>query len=180
MKINFKNHNVAKGIMAVMIAMGAIFGNGNSLHREKQKVEDYFFYGDNGICIANDLNDMANEVDNMVVIANKYGVDADLIQEAGKVTKELKNSTSVEEKYQLKEEMVGVMNELYYALLDEDLSENHEKLVKGAYVDFNSSANIITHDSYNDMASSYNAMLNTFPSSLLRVIHRAKETSLFQ
>ena len=178
--MDLKDHNVAKIIMVIMIVVGAIMGNGNSLNKEKNKVEDYFFYGDEGICIANDLNDMASEVDNLIVIANKYDIDRGLIDIASKNTKALRNSTSVDEKFDLKEEMVANMNELYYALLDEDLSDNHQKLVKGAYVDFNSSANIITHDSYNEMASEYNSLLDSFPSSILRVIHRAKEVALFQ
>lgn len=180
MKMDLKDHNVAKIIMVIMIVVGAIMGNGNSLNKEKSKVEDYFFYGDEGICIANDLNDMASEVDNLIVIANKYDIDRGLIDIASKNTKALRNSTSVDEKFDLKEEMVANMNELYYALLDEDLSDNHQKLVKGAYVDFNSSANIITHDSYNEMATEYNSLLDSFPSSILRVIHRAKEVALFQ
>lgn len=180
MKFNFKNHTVAKIVMVVMILVSAILGNGNSLSKERRKVEDYFFYGDEGICIANDLNDMANEVDNMLVIANKYDVDRGLIEVTSKNTSALRSSTSVAEKFDLKEEMVKNMNELYYSLLDEDLSENHKKLVKGAYVDFNSIANIITHDSYNDMASEYNALLDSFPSSIFRMIHREKEVQLFQ
>ena len=49
MAFNLKNRNVAKGIMVASIVIGSIGGNGISLGKEKSKVEDYFFYGEDGI-----------------------------------------------------------------------------------------------------------------------------------
>lgn len=180
MKIDFKSQKVAKSVMALMIVVSAILGNGNSLGREKQEVEDYFFYGDQGICIANDLNDMASEVENLVVIASKYDVDQNVINKAKDSAIELKNSKNVSEKYELTQALNSYMKSLYNEVEEADLSDNHRKLAKGAYVDYNSTLNIITHDPYNEMANEYNSLLDTFPSSLFRIIHRADEAELFQ
>ena len=177
MAFNLKNRNVAKGIMVASIVIGSIGGNGISLGKEKSKVEDYFFYGEDGICINNDLNDMANELTNITVIADKYDIDT---INAKALAKDIKNNHSIKEKYKIMNEMNEEMKTIYLELNDEDLSENHKKLAKAAYTDYHSSANIISHDPYNEKATSYNSLLKKNPNRMFRLIHRAKELELFE
>ncbi len=180
MRIDFKNHVVAKAIMVIAIVGSSIVGNGISLAREKNKVDDYLF--DTANDSSADLKDAAKQAKNLATVANRYSkMTQDDVNELSKLAKQLEDSKDVSEVYTLIDEIDETMNVVYNELLAlSELTSDDERLAQNTIVDFRSDVNLIKNSDYNTLATSYNDLLDTFPSSFLKNINGADEVGIYQ
>lgn len=184
----WENRKLSCILMITIILLSTLLGSRRSLMKLRNETIDIFYEGvtlEDGTKekgIQEDLNDIVSRCSTLVGIAKKY-IQSDemyLADEVSELSLSLTETEDIQKKYQILTKLESSVNQLYYALEDENMSTNNKNSAMIVMYDISSFIEITGHNEYNQYAQKFNQQLNTFPASLLSKCTFVKEVPTFR
>lgn len=167
-------------ITVVLITAGLLISSRRGLISMRNATEDYFFQGENGYSINNDLEDRAAAAYNMTTVAERYlTADDDYIKAVLVAKDALLAETDISGKYKRNLEMTAAVESLSVKLGQLELSEKDEGYRYNIMDILKSKDLTISHDPYNSMAEEYNKQIRRFPANILSRLVFAGSVELY-
>lgn len=181
--VNFKeNRAVAWVVFALCVIFSLSFSGGRALTNLRQDVGDIFYNGvtGDGLCIDKDLTVRSENAYNIASTASGYAsIDAALVSAAKDASNELAAAETIGARYAANVKCQRAVEDLYTAIDNASLSEKDSAFAYKEYKEFQSRADTISRDPYNQRAQAFNQTLSGFPASLLGGLQGVKPLELF-
>jgi len=178
-----KNRKTAKGITALIILFSILLGAHLSLTKLKEETLSVFYQGENKgeKGIQSDLEYISDQCYNLTVVAGRYmNREEDEVKEVSERLEAMKKADAPGDKYQAKENLIKTSMELHGKLNLMNLSEKDRYYCDSFPVNLKSRELIISHNSYNEKAASYNRCLQRFPANILSRITFVRPLELYE
>ena len=170
-----ENRPLAWAVLAACV-LGSVFGlGGNSLARERDRVEDYFYDGAETSATARSSMDAyldrAAECAQVMASEVQLHLGADNAN-AQKMLDALESFSGddLDARYAAYQTLQGLSDQLYNEMYAAPLSDADRRLFKQAYDDFWGCDKYVRIDPYRSMAAEFNRELKGFPASVAAAI----------
>lgn len=167
----FKNRFFAGMIAAVMIFLSIFALGGRSLKKEREKAVEIYFNGEfgDGMGIEYDLKQRVNLASNLISVGKRYFDKNDsLIKDVDEAILVLsKEDEDISSKAKANQELTTACDNLYSALLMENLSERDRRYNYSIKQDLDSHNIIISGCGYNEEAKKFNLKYGKFPADII-------------
>ncbi|MDO4547937.1 MAG: LemA family protein [Clostridia bacterium] len=177
-----ENRKLAWIVLVVCVLFSLSFSSERALANLRLQVETVFVSGahNDGLCINNDLKERAENAYNIASTASNYSaVDSALVQAARDASNALASAETISEKYAANVACQKAVEDLYTAVENTTISETDRSFILNQYKEFQSRADTIKRDHYNQRAMEYNSVLDQFPANLLARLARIDKLELF-
>lgn len=177
-----ENRLVAWVVFAACVLFSLSFSGGRALSNLRQDIETIFYQGVNGdgLCIDRDLARRAECADNLANTASNYAsIDKALVENAREASNQLAAATAISDKYQANQACQRAVEALYAAMENTALSASDDSFAYKEYKEFQSRADTISRDFYNERAAQFNQALSAFPADLIGGLSGVKPLDLF-
>lgn len=179
-----ENRPLAWAVLAAC-ALGSVFGlGGNSLARERDRVEDYFY--DGAETASTTRSSMDAYLDRAAECVLEMASEAQLHlgadnANAQKMLDALESFSGddLDARYAAYQTLQGLSDQLYNEMYAANLSDSDRRSFKQAYDDFWGSDKYVRIDPYRSMAAEFNDSLDGFPASLAAGLWGVDELSSF-
>ena len=179
-----ENRPLAWEVLAAC-ALGSVFGlGGNSLARERDRVEDYFY--DGAETASTTRSSMDAYLDRAAECVLEMASEAQLHlgadnANAQKMLDALErfSGDDLDARYAAYQTLQGLSDQLYNEMYAANLSDSDRRSFKQAYDDFWGSDKYVRIDPYRSMAAEFNDSLDGFPASLAAGLWGVDELSSF-
>ena len=179
-----ENRPLAWAVLAAC-ALGSVFGlGGNSLARERDRVEDYFY--DGAETASTTRSSMDAYLDRAAECVLEMASEAQLHlgadnANAQKMLDALErfSGDDLDARYAAYQTLQGLSDQLYNEMYAANLSDSDRRSFKQAYDDFWGSDKYVRIDPYRSMAAEFNDSLDGFPASLAAGLWGVDELSSF-
>ncbi len=170
-------------LMVLMICTGVLIGSRRSLDKLREETDQVFFSGvlNDGYSIQSDLDKIIADSYNLYTVSKNYIGETDLlITGLLSARDELNKALTPSEKFKANEKLLEAVTSLYFKNREASaLTESHANLAAQFYTEILSRNSTIKNDGYNDAARKYNAVLKSFPASLIAPLAGVKPVELF-
>ena len=163
---NFReNRQLAWIVFAVVIILAVILSGGSGLRKVRETALSVFRSGadGSGICVRTDISKRVECAYNLAGLAANYkdAVSEEHITAVETAAKAVSSAGESDMKAlaEANASMTRAVKSLYTDLDNAALSEKDQRYALSEYKEFDSRASIISHDSYNDEADIFNAVL---------------------
>ena len=180
-----ENRPLAWAVLAACV-LGSVFGlGGNSLARERDRVEDYFYDGAETSATARSSMDayLDRAAECAQVMASEVqlhlGADNANAQKMLDTLADFGDDDGLDMRYAAYQTLQGLSDQLYNEMYAAPLSDADRRSFKQAYDDFWGSDKYVRIDPYRSMAAEFNDSLDGFPASLAAGLWGVDELSSF-
>lgn len=177
-----ENRRLAWIVLAVCVMFSLSFSSERALASLRAQVEAVFVSGahNDGLCINNDLKERAECAYNIASTASNYAqIDSKLVSAARDASNELSKAETISQKYEANVACQRAVEDLYTAIDNASMSDADRTFVLKQYKEFQSRADTIKRDFYNQQALKYNDTVSAFPANLLAKLGNIQRMQLF-
>lgn len=178
-----KNRKIAIGITSFAVLFSILLGAHLSLTKIRDEALLIFYNGEkmDGKGIQSDLEYIADQCYDLTVVAGRYMDKEDKrIKEVLANLDLINNAVTPRDKYQAKEKLIEATMNLYENLDSMDMEER-DLYYRGSFpANVESRQLIISHNSYNENALSFNNCLKRFPANVLSKITFVRPLELYE
>jgi hypothetical protein len=177
------NRKTAIRITAIAVVISILFGSHSSLIKLRDEVLQIFYQGENmnGKGIQSDIEYISDQCYNLTVVASRYMDKKDESIENVLQNRDLLSAADTPgDKYQAKEKLIEASMNLYDDLGSMILEERDQFYRDSFKVNVASRQLIISHNSYNDHALTFNQGIKRFPANILSKLTFVKPLELYE
>ena len=181
-KTFWENRLIAWVVFAACVLFSLSFSGGRALENLRLDTERVFYQGVNGdgLCIDRDLSRRAECAYNLASTASGYAsIGKDLVEGARAASNSLAAAAAIADKFEANQACQRAVEDLYTAMENTALSESDRAFAYKEYKEFQSRADTISRDFYNQRAAQFNEPLSAFPAELIGGLSGVKPLELF-
>ena len=181
-----ENRSLAWTVFAVVVALTVVFSGGGGLRTQRKAASDVFYYGANndGLCIANDMNERIAAARNLADLAGRYAsVEASFATAVNTAASAAEADAKSGDLASLATENASLgraVEQLYTELENTALSETDSTFALSQYKEFTSRGLTISRDTYNARAEAFNEVIGSFPASVVARLSGVSGLGLFR
>ena len=179
LKYKQKRRILWSAVFAVALLSIFILG-GIKLEAKSNAVRNYFFNGEDGFSIANDIYVRSECGFNLLTIAKRIDVDKNAVKTLEKTLAELDTAITVNEYFAANEALTAAFDTLYARIDASDATESDKRLAAKQADEFASRAKTIQKDPYNELAIDFNEEISKFPANIISLLSGTDCAQLFR
>lgn len=166
--------------MVVLILVSIPVGACVSLSRERSKVTAEYYGSDDVYGVLDQVSMMISEASNLVTIAEKYSeTDLTLVDAVRTAQNNVRKAERPSEKYAALHDLTTAVKALYRQIKTIDMEEEDATYRESLMAGYNSDADYLMRDDYNDMAAAFNDTLHNSPAYALAKLVGIGDVELF-
>lgn len=177
-----ENRKLAWIVFAICVMFSLSFSSERALASLRAQVEAVFVSGahNDGLCISNDLKERSECAYNIASTASNYKqIDSKLVDNVREASNNLSTAQTIKEKYDANALCQRAVEDLYTAIDNATMTDSDRTFLLKEYKEFQSRADTIKRDFYNQQALKYNQTISAFPANLLARLVSIEQLQLF-
>jgi len=175
-----RKRKIAWIVTISVIILSVIILGSWKLGIQRESVQDYFYNGEDGFSIKNDIVVRTECAYNLLTIAKRTSQNKESIELLKEAVCQVEYAMTVQEYYAANQTLKFAFDILYAEIQVSNIEENDKLLAAKQADEFTSREKTIQRNEYNEKALQYNTEASKFPANILAFLSGTDQLELFR